>query len=196
MKDILGLAKKHCVQLLTQSRCSELPFHNVMHTMEVYENVLKIGMHEKLDMDELEPVLLAALFHDVGNTITFMGHEGHSAHEAFSFLTKQKYPNDKITMVCNSIYATQIPQNPRNIYENILCDADLFHLGSKQYFVKCELLRREWFNFLQLDYSDQVWSITNIQFLSRHRFHTKYGKKILEPIKQENICLLKKLIND
>ncbi|MEX0316202.1 MAG: HD domain-containing protein [Allomuricauda sp.] len=196
MKDILELAKKHCVQLLTQSRCGELPFHNLMHTMEVYENVLKIGMYEKLGMDKLEPVLLAALFHDVGNAFTFAGHEGHSANEAFTFLTRHNYPNDKIASVCNSIYATQIPQNPRNIHDNILCDADLFHLGSKQYFAKCELLRREWFNFLQLDYSDQVWSITNIQFLSRHRFHTEYGKKILEPIKQENICLLKKLIND
>ena len=188
---MLGLAKKHCAQQLTKSRCAVLPFHNLMHTMEVYENVLKIGMYEKLDMDELEPILLAALFHDVGNATVFMGHESYSADEALSFLTCYNYPNDKITIVCNCIYATQIPQRPRNIYESILCDADLFHLGSTLYFIKCGLLRKEWSNFLQLNHSDEAWNIMNIEFLKRHSYQTKYGKKILEPIKQENIRHLK-----
>ncbi|NAS32552.1 HD domain-containing protein [Flavobacteriaceae bacterium R38] len=163
--------------------------------MEVYKNVAKIGLYEKLNKDELELILLAALFHDVGNAIEYTGHESYSADEALSFLTSQGYSNDKVAIVCNCIYATQIPQKPRNVYENILCDADLFHLGSKQYFTKCELLRREWSEFLQLSYPDEVWVTMNIEFLQKHRFQTKYGKSVLEPIKQENIRQLKKMLN-
>lgn len=144
-------------------------------------------MYENLDIEELEPILLAALFHDTGNAAVFTGHENHCMIEASNFLSAQEYPVDKIISVAGCIKATYMPQQPKNFYEEIICDADLFHLGTKSYSSKNKLLRTEWSEFLKTDYSDETWDTLNIRFLEHHRFHTNYGKKILESIKQGNI---------
>ena len=196
MKTIMAKAKKYCMDLLLQSRCSNLPFHNENHSMEVFENTIKIGMYENMTLEELEPVLLAALFHDTGNATVFIGHENYSATEASNFLLAQKYPYDKTALVIGCIKATRMPQQPKNRYEEIICDADLFHLGTRAYGSKNSALRKEWSKFLNTDYSDAKWDALNVEFLKQHRFHTKYGREILEPGKQDNIVQLKKQLEE
>jgi len=191
MNHIVRKTKKHCIGLLLRSRCSSLPFHNEEHTMNVYENVLKIGMYENRDVEELEPVLLAALFHDTGNATAFAGHENHSVTEAGNFLLSQGYPEAKIALVIDCIKATRMPQRPMTIYEEIICDADLYHLGTKVFHEKNRLLRKEWEKFLNTEYSDAAWDSLNITFLEQHCFHTRYGQEILEPVKMENLKELK-----
>jgi len=46
--DILFLARQFCVSLLQGGRCGSLPFHNVRHTLEVFDHVRAIGMYEGL----------------------------------------------------------------------------------------------------------------------------------------------------
>ncbi|NNE75676.1 MAG: HD domain-containing protein [Pricia sp.] len=186
MKKILQKAQKHCLKLLANSRCKNLPFHNEKHTIEVYENVLKIGIYENKDLQELEPVLLAALFHDTGNGFVFEGHERYSVIEAGNFLRSKNYPAAKIAEVVVCINATQLSKRPDTINEKIICDADMFHLGTPSYRSKNELLRNEWANFRNIIYSDSEWHKLNLHFLRQHRFYTQYGTKILEPQKQKN----------
>lgn len=187
MEDILAKAKKHCAQLLRESRCSSLPFHNHQHTTDVYENVLIIGLYERKDLKTLEPALLAALFHDTGNAKKFLGHEDLSIKKAIMYLKSQKYTASKIEKVIACINATRMPQTPLNSLEKIICDADLFHLGTTSYLAKNQLLRNEWAQYRELEYSDAEWIALNISFLKQHRFHTNYGREILQPIKQHTI---------
>ncbi len=183
----MNRAKKYCKKLFLKSSCISMPFHNFQHTLEVFENVKKIASYEDISKEQLEPILLAALFHDTGNAFRFQGHEYVSRTYAILFMEKNGY-NEKLTeKVCNNIIATKIPQNPTNIYESIICDADLFHLGTRSYGSKNEMLRREWSKYLELEYSDDEWKDLNIEFMKQHRFHTKYGKEILNPVKQENL---------
>ncbi len=191
MEEIVRKAKKYCIGLLSRSRCGSLPFHNEEHTMNVYENVLKIGIYENKNLQDLEPVLLTALFHDTGNATVFAGHENCSSIEASNFLVAQEYPDAKIAVVIDCINATKMPQRPLDIYEKIICDADLFHLGTRSYRSKNKLLRREWAKFLNTEYSDEAWDSLNITFLEQHSFHTRYGKEILGPVKMENLKELK-----
>lgn len=195
MEAIVINTKKHCIGLLLKSRCKSLPFHNLEHTMEVYENTLRIGMYENLAVAEIEPILLAALFHDTGNARVFEGHEDYSTIEARNFLLLQEYPVEKIDSVLDCIKTTRMPQQPNTIYQRIICDADLYHLGTSAFLSKNELLRREWATFLGTEYSDARWLSMNIEFLQQHQFHTKYGKEILEPVKHENIEMLKTRLN-
>ena len=187
MDKVVRKAMKHCRKLFQNSRCEKLPFHNIAHTLEVYDNVKKIGAFENIPYKDLEPVLLAALFHDTGNAFRFQGHEYVSRTYAILFMEKNGYNEKLIEKVCNNIIATKIPQNPTNIYESIICDADLFHLGTRSFESKIEMLRREWSKYLELEYSDDEWKDLSIEFMKQHRFHTKYGEEILEPIKQENL---------
>ena len=153
MESILSDAKKFCMRLLSKSRCSRLPFHNLEHTMEVYNNTMKIGIYEKVAIAELEPVLLAALFHDTGNTEIFKNHERFSGDHALKFLQERDYPQVKIAKVIDCINATRMPQKPNFILEEIICDADLFHLGTPAFHSKNKALRREWNKFLDIEYS-------------------------------------------
>ena len=194
MKEIVTKAKKHCIGLLEKSRCESLPFHNSSHTMEVFENVKKIGTYQYLNLDNLEPVLLAALFHDTGNATVFTGHENFSVIKAIAFLNGLAYPLEKVNLVTECIKATKVPQDPKNHLENIICDADLFHLGSKSYISKNKLLRKEWALYQEIEYSDNEWIALNIKFLEQHRFFTNFGREILEPVKQKNIKKLKQYL--
>ncbi|MBT2161276.1 HD domain-containing protein [Zobellia barbeyronii] len=191
MEEILKNAQKYCTRVLMGSRCKSLPFHNVEHTMEVFSNVKKIGSYGYLNNDELKPVLLAALFHDTGNATVFKGHENFSVIKATDFLNGQNYPVEKLKMVTDCIKATRMPQEPKNYLEEIICDADLFHLGTKFFTAKNKLIRQEWEKFLEVRYTDEAWYALNITFLEQHRYHTKYGKDLLEPIKQKNLNQLK-----
>lgn len=193
MSALVNKAKKYCLSILEKSRCNNLPFHNAKHTIEVYGNVVRIGAYEKLDFEAIEPVQLAALFHDVGNAAIFQGHENIGIDKAKDFLQSEDYPRPKIDKVIDCIWATRMPQRPTDIYENIICDADLHHLGSENFLEKNTLLRKEWSEHLKIDYSDEAWNILNIRFLQEHRFHTKYGTEILEPVKKQNIELLKQI---
>lgn len=49
MSILVHIVKKHCLSLLQKSRCNNLPFHNTKHTIEVYENVMRIGIYERID---------------------------------------------------------------------------------------------------------------------------------------------------
>jgi len=56
--------------------------------------------------NDLEPIRLAALFHNAGNTAVFAGHDNHSITEAGNSLSSQDYLVDKITLVIDCIKAT------------------------------------------------------------------------------------------
>lgn len=185
-------ALKYSKKIILNSRCKDLPFHNLKHTLEVYKNLIKIGTYEDIGYKELEPIIIAGLFHDTGNAFRFHGHEEVSTTYAILFMEKNEYNEDFIEKVCGYIKATKIPQNPRNIYERIICDADLYHLGTESYHTKTKLLRSEWKKYLDMEYSDEEWLVLNIDFLQNHKFHTSYGQQILEQNKQKNLKELKK----
>ncbi|TXK70598.1 HD domain-containing protein [Mesonia sp. HuA40] len=195
MSAILQKAYNHCFRILKESRCNFLDFHNCQHTQEVYNIVKTIGTYEKLDKDELEIVLLAALFHDTGNTQTFQGHEMLSAHKASCFLNQNKYPKTGIEKLTNCILGTKMPQQPKTILEKVLCDADLAHLGSTDFQEKNKCLRLEWHNQLNLSFTTKEWLELNCSFLENHTYFTSFGKKFLEPQKQKNMIKIKNLLN-
>ncbi|WP_198439822.1 HD domain-containing protein [Pareuzebyella sediminis] len=160
--------------------------------MEVFNNVNKIAEYVKVSHNELRPILLAALFHDTGNAIRFQGHEEVSAAYSKLYMEKNGYDENIINEVHDCIKATKLPQIPINIGEKIICDADLFHLGTKSYISKNELLRAEWEKYRKIKYSDKEWDALNINFLEQHQYFANYGMEILEPVKQENINKLKR----
>ena len=191
MNALLEQTKNHCQQLLAQSRCNELAFHNSQHTKEVFNSAKKIGAYVNLPEDDLEIVLLAALFHDTGNMDCFKGHENISAQKASDYLTKIGFDTTKIEKVVKCILATKMPQSPTNLLEEVICDADLAHLGKENFISKNRLLREEWSEHLKICFSNKEWVKLNIEFLECHRYFTSYGKQNLQPIKEKNLKVLK-----
>lgn len=181
----------HCMNILENTRCKSLPFHSIEHTKEVYEYVKTIAKYEEVFGQDLEPILIAALFHDTGMAETYVNHEEQSAAYAKEFLTKQDYPPVKLEAVVSCILATKMPQDPKTQAEKIICDADLYHLGLESYIFRNERLRSEWEQFFDLKYSDEEWYAINVEFLENQKYHTWFGKTVLKNRKDLNCNMLK-----
>lgn len=178
--------ENYCCDLLVKSDCAKLPFHNLEHTKEVVSNVGVIAEYLGLSPEETELVATAAWFHDTGHSEVYQGHEEVSKGLAETFLEKEGYPKEKLTNVLSCIDATKMPQQPENSYSEILCDADVFHIGTPDFFFKKLLLRMEWDLKGIMKVTDIEWHKLNRDFLHDHHFHSKYGKEVLEIGKREN----------
>lgn len=185
---------RYCSEILQNDKCKNLPFHNYTHTQEVIDNVFLISDALGIQPDEVKLIAIAACFHDTGFSVTYEGHEEVSKNLAATYLAKTKCTRSEIERVCSYIEATAMPQTPHDIHARILCDADLFHLGTPDFLFKNLLLRKEWELFCDTAMTDGEWQLLNIKFLEEHRFKTTYGKEVLEKGKQENLIKLKQLI--
>lgn len=189
--NIVSLTYEHCIDFLENTRCKSLPFHSVEHTKDVYSYVKTIANYEEVFGSDLEPILIAALFHDTGMAQTYAGHEEQSVKYALEFLKEHEYPEDKLTIVTSCILATKMPQKPQTLAEKIICDADLYHLGLESYIFKNERLRAEWEEYFNLKYSEEEWYAINVEFLENQKYHTWFGKTVLNNRKDLNCTMLK-----
>jgi len=177
---IIEEVEEYCKRILVCSKCGQMPFHNLQHTLEVVENVLEIGQAMGCSPEELEPVIIAAWFHDTGFCELYYGHELWSGLSAKKFLDCKNYSPSKSEIVVDCIEATKMPQSPKNTYSEILCDADVLHISSENFFYRKLLLRREWDLFLGKKYTDKEWHELNLAFLLKQNFFTSYGKEKLQ----------------
>ena len=97
---------------------------------------------------------------------------------------------DDISQVKSCILSTKYPQHPGSLLEQVLCDADLLHLGQKDFFDKSALIREEWSLTRQVNYTDEEWHALNLDFISKHVYHTSYCKKTYDKRKNKNILFI------
>lgn len=175
---------------------NELPpnvvYHNFEHTFEVVKNAYEIGIAENITEDELELVLLAAWFHDTGFIYGFENHETKSKEISEKYLSEKGFSSDKISKVNLLIDATKIPQKPTNKLEEIICDADLYHLGAEDFNEKSNLLRSEWEQLCDKTLTDIEYLKENEIFLSEHTYFTNYAFANLNKQKTANWLKVKK----
>ena len=156
------------------------------HTTEVVEVSDKIALDEKLSDEDKEILLIAAWFHDTGHFSCCNGHEDQSVKFAMEFLKKESYPKQKIERIVGCIRATKIPQNPSNKLEQIICDADLQHLGMSDLEERTKELRKE-FEIKGIKKLDDIeWLKSSLEFLSNHKFFTDYAIKTFGEQKKIN----------
>ncbi|MBL0068903.1 MAG: phosphohydrolase [Chitinophagaceae bacterium] len=178
--------------LLTNKLSKNIKFHTLQHTQEVVAACQSLADYHQLPEDDRFALILAAWFHDTGYTGgEAKDHEALSIKLATDFLTIHSASTEVRDKVIGCINATRIPQSPDNIIEKIICDADLFHLGTDDFKEKSRLLREEIIEFGEQDLPKKVWRRTNIRFLEGHKYFTPYGKEKLQPIKDQHLAELK-----
>lgn len=191
--NVIHKVREHCYRLINGSHCKDIPFHNWQHTVDVVDAVQCVGDNENVDPDNMELLIIAAYFHDIGNIKTAENHEALSCLHAETFLTAIGFSKKKIIEVVELISVTKLSQTPKSHLEKIMCDADLAHLGKKSFFIRNEALRNEWISINGVEFSNQEWYDLNIRFLENHTFHTSYAKNEYNKVKSENLLKLKNL---
>ncbi len=175
--DIISNAELFVNNLFREKLPNKLIYHNFAHTLDVVGHTKKIGKKSGLSPEEMEIVTLAAWFHDTGYTDTYKGHEDRSKEIAAEFLKENSYPEEKIQKVLGCIETTRVPQNPANLAEAVISDADLVHLGNEDFFEYSDLLKTEWEN-LNIKTADEAeWNKMSVELLSSHKFFTDYARK-------------------
>ncbi|MEO6314603.1 MAG: Pycsar system effector family protein [Chitinophagaceae bacterium] len=171
-----------------------LPYHNKSHTERVVAAVKQIGNHYQLNEHDFFVVTTAAWFHDMGYYLgEAAGHEQLGAAMAAGFLKENEVDEVSAEQVKECIMATQMPQRPKNLLEQIVCDGDLFHLGTDSFGEQNKQMRKEAEEKTKKDIDKRTWRAGTIALLQSHHYHTAYCQLLLNQKKQDHLDkLLKK----
>lgn len=180
-------AKTYVQNLLDKSLSQQFIYHNFNHAQNVVNAIKTICFEEGVDNDELNTLLIAAWFHDTGFIHSIENHEAESIKIVQAFLLENNVDKELIHQISQLILATKMPQTPKNNLEKILCDADLFHLGTDNFKSKSEILRKEWELTKVITFSEEEWLKNNVLFLKSHNFFTQYAIDNLTWKKQQNL---------
>jgi HD superfamily phosphohydrolase YqeK len=194
MTPILEKTQSHVTAHFESSHNAKLIYHNLDHTLNVVRACKKIAGECGVSGVELEMLLVAAWFHDVGYLSKLDNHEEIGAMEARQFLSENKVDEAFISQVENCILATKIPQNPQDRLSAILCDADLFHVSQPGFLENLHYFWDEIMAINEVKHPESYYLENTLRFFEAHEFKTKYGKNVLDPGKKENLERVKRTL--
>ncbi len=184
---ILKKAEDYIFSLFKTSYTEHLYYHNYKHTYDVVAACKEIALASNLLENDTELVLLAAWFHDAGYLTSSKNHEELSIDIAVLFLEKENYPTEKIEQINGCIRATKLDVEPKNLLQEIICDADMKGLSCKDYKERAVLIKNEFKHSKQLDISEHEWLEKEIEFLTKHRYYTNYAQLNFDESKSTNL---------
>lgn len=186
-------------ELILDKLENELPaylyYHDVKHTVDVVTEVELIGWAEGLDDEEILLLKTAALFHDAGHTVDYDEHEFHGTELVKEWLPGYGYTPEEIEKICSIIMSTKLPPQPKDIHQEIICDADLDYLGRSDMIPVSNNLYKE------LSEQDKIgsfndWNKLQLKFISGHSYFTKTAQSLREVNKQKQIERIRNLITE
>jgi len=151
----------------------------------VYRDASFLGSKHNITQQEMYLLQAAACLHDYGFLKSHIDHEEIGCDEARQILPHYGFNNEEIEIVCGMIMATKIPQSPKTLLEQIICDADLFYLGSNYYFEIANQFKNE-LTSLNVLKSEEQWKNIQIGFLQTHQYHLPYSQEFLNETKAKN----------
>lgn len=165
-------------------------YHSLSHTTMVLRDATFIASKMNIDNNDLNLLQIAIYLHDMGFIKNHENHEETGCEIARHILPGFNISHAEIERICGLIMATKIPQTPTNTLERIICDADLYYLGTDYYFQVADLFKRELTQLGVLQNAKQ-WRDIQIGFVEKHHYHTAVANKLLEAKKQLNLDVLK-----
>jgi len=177
------------IEKLKEGLPQYLVYHNVEHTSQVLKHAIELALEEGVSGVDLDILTTAAAYHDAGFLEKYEGHEMVSCTYARQFLPNFCYSEDQINQICEIIMATKIPQSPTNLLAQILCDADLYYIGTDDYGKVTDHLYTEFLKEgLAKDKMD--WQRQQIAFVSSHKYFTASANKKLSDKQHKNKIVL------
>ncbi len=184
--------EQYVTGLFQENKNANLVFHNLQHTQDVVERTKEIAGHYYLSENDMLAVYIAAWFHDTGYLFTDAAHHEEKSVELMHDFMKTQAADEKlVTTIESCILATRPPGRHDNLLEEIICDADTYHLGTKA-FKEADKKVWEEYNLTGSVVDKAAWTSKTITLLNGHKFYTKYCEDLLEKGKQKNMKKLNK----
>jgi predicted metal-dependent HD superfamily phosphohydrolase len=179
-------AERYIIRVLEKGLSDMLHYHSISHTKDVVKAVERLALMEGVTDEGLFLLKSAATYHDAGFVEEYDNNEPIGARLAEDILPKYGYTDQHIQTIKELIYVTQIPHNPKNRLEEIMCDADLDYLGRDDFHDIADKLRRELREHGKIS-SDRKWDEIQIMFLEQHKYFTETAKKTRQEKKNKNL---------
>lgn len=184
--------EEHVKALFAEKHDSTLAFHDIKHTEMVVARAKEIAGHYNLSEREMLTIFAAAWFHDTGHLFSEpVGHEKKSAEIMRSFMKANMMDDELINNIDHCIMATKMPRNPANLLEQIICDADMYHFGTKEFKETNKSAMQE-IKLRTGTLNRPDFDRKTIEMFKNHEFYTTYCKDLLTKKKQKNMKKLKK----
>src|SRR5574340_969587 len=121
----------YVTDLFDQMHSPHLVFHNLAHTKKVVKHAEEIAAHYNVSDRELMILLVAAWFHDSGYLFAEPSKNEEMSCDVMKKFVKGLLNDEQaITEIEGCIMATKFPREPKNLLEQILCDADTYNFGT------------------------------------------------------------------
>lgn len=185
--------RKTILGILNTKLSKDLHYHGVHHTLDALNTCSIYLKHNKISNHEAKLLRLGVLLHDIGFTETTIEHEKKSAEIADKLLSEHGFSEKDKAIINGLILCTKIPQQPKTLLENIICDVDLDYLGRADFYAISNQLFQELIALDVLDDFDD-WNKLQIRFLEAHAYHTDFAINNRQPEKELRIAELKKLV--
>lgn len=183
--------EEYVIGLFGQMHSPALVFHNLEHTENVVKRTKEIAGHYNVSEKEMLVLFAAAWFHDTGYLFTDPGKHEEMSCEIMKKFMKDLVQDEKIiTDIEGCIMATKSPRDPKDLLQEIICDADTYHLGTKDF----KLSNKKMFEEEKLrnpDLSKSDFRKGAIRMMEEHVFYTNYCKELLDERKNKNLRKLK-----
>jgi predicted metal-dependent HD superfamily phosphohydrolase len=172
---------------ISRELTQKLPFHNYGHEVRVADAADYFGELAGLDYRSRALLRTAGVIHDIVVVVGRKDNEERSVEIASRYLHEVGYSKSDIDIINSLVMATKMPQQPKDLLEQIICDSDLDHLGREDFLAWGDYLRLEW----GLP-ADKKWYEGQIAFLENHKYHTEVARNLLDSGKNENVQKLRK----
>ncbi len=192
----LEAAQDYVFERMKKELPADLYYHGIHHTKDhVLPAIEEFSKSSKIGEEEFLLVFTGGLYHDIGYIERYFQNETIGARIAEETLPKFGYRPEQIRTILGIILATQIPQRPAGLLQQIMCDADLTSLGLSNFLEITDSLRREFLTYGVIKpMSDKEWYEFELNFLEGHSYFTDAARRLRGENKQRNIENLKRLI--
>jgi predicted metal-dependent HD superfamily phosphohydrolase len=196
----LKIVERYIRELFKDELPSGIKYHDADHTLHPTRGIVavanRIAVAENITEHDRELLIAAAYFHDTGYIREYEKNEPIAARMAGRILKLIGYERNEIEKIQSMILATDLECEPKTNLEKILCDADLDHLGRRDFLELDEKLR-EGRNARGVDVSDDgKWYKGTLSLMRKHQYYTETQKRQREKKKQSNIQKLIKKLED
>ena len=182
---------RHIYTRFAEKLSPNLTYHSLFHTRnDVVPAVCRLARANDLGESDCLLLMTAALFHDTGFIQVYTDHETYSIEMARQTLPHYGYSPGQIATITDLIAATRMPQRPRGLLQEIICDADLDLLGRDDYMYLNGQLWREIIYYAGRPIPEKQWRAEQLEFLKRHRFFTASARASRDAGKLKNVALM------
>jgi len=183
-------AERYINKTLEQRLSDQLYYHSIGHTKDVVKAVERLALLENVTDEGLFLLKSAASYHDAGFVEKYEHNEVVGARMAEEVLPNFGYTEKHIQQIKELIYVTEIPHNPKNKLEEIICDADLDYLGRDDFHEIADRLRKELKEHGKIE-SDRQWDEIQVSFLTSHKYFTQTAIDTRRKKKLQNLADIK-----